>query len=48
MNVLKDSGPVPGEANGERKKGDESSKKKKRPDKGVRWYYRLSFIHRPL
>ena len=36
MNVLKDSGPVPGEANGERKKGDESSKKKKRPDKGVR------------
>lgn len=32
--ILKESGPVPGEANGVRSK-DESAKKKKRLDKGV-------------
>ena len=33
MAVLKESGPVPGDANGV--KGAESAKKKRRPDKGV-------------
>jgi len=32
--ILKESGPVPGEANGVKSR-DESAKKKKRPDKGV-------------
>ena len=32
--VLKESGPVPGDANGVKAR-DESAKKKKRPDKGV-------------
>ncbi|MCJ1247742.1 hypothetical protein MMC30_004957 [Trapelia coarctata] len=34
MERLRDSGPVPGDENG-KKRGDESAKKKKRPDKGV-------------
>ena len=33
--ALKESGPVPGDVNGV--KGTESSKKKRRPDKGVSW-----------
>lgn len=32
--ILKESGPVPGDANGIKAR-DESAKKKKRPDKGV-------------
>ena len=32
--ILKESGPVPGDANGVKAR-DESAKKKKRPDKGV-------------
>ena len=34
MAALRESGPVPGDENG-KKRGDESAKKKKRPDKGV-------------
>ena len=32
--ILRESGPVPGDANGVKAR-DESAKKKKRPDKGV-------------
>ena len=34
LNILKESGPVPGDTNGVKGR-DESAKKKKRPDKGV-------------
>ncbi|MCJ1256124.1 hypothetical protein MMC24_003944 [Lignoscripta atroalba] len=33
--ALKESGPVPGDENGLKKRGDESAKKKKRADKGI-------------
>ena len=33
--ILKESGPIPGDTNGVKSR-DESAKKKKRPDKGVR------------
>ena len=34
LDKLRETGPVPGDENG-KKRGDESAKKKKRPDKGV-------------
>ena len=33
--ALKESGPVPGDENGVKKRSEESAKKKKRPDKGI-------------
>ena len=35
MNILKESGPVPGEENGVKKRKDEEGKKRKRGDKNV-------------